>query len=833
MQESLNAYEVIENGSWRVVLHHARLCLMLGDHYYSSCEADQKWQTSLTLIANTDPKTKHVKQKLDEHLVRVNDHALVVAQSLNRLSEKMQYAYDIRLLKKKSPQGFEWQDNAVKAIQQFDKKNENSKNQGWFIVNMASTGKGKTIANAKVMQALSEDGNSLRYILALGLRTLTLQTGDSYQQDIGLTKDELAILIGSKAVQELHQQKNNIHEVEESQLDEFGSESREELMDNELIYENMPHPEFMETLFPTAPSQKNKAEKNKAFLYKPVLVCTIDHIMAATETKRGGKYILPSLRLSSSDLVIDEVDDFNGQDLIAIARLIHLTGMLGRKVMISSATIPPALAEGFFNAYQHGWQLYCKFKTLKNTDIMSMWVDEFKTTINAVNLSHQKETIAQYQNFHQYFVQNRTDYLKKQIVKHKAYIVDCHDLVASKESKRLDDSIQNQYFERIKQEAEKLHYDHHTVDLKTGKKVSFGVIRVANIPPCIALTRYLLNAEWSNDIAPHMMAYHSRQVLLLRSEQEHHLDNVLKRKEKPHEQPKAFSNSVIRKHLDGTTGNNVLFILIATPVEEVGRDHDFDWAIIEPSSYRSIIQLAGRVLRHRKLDKDIASPNIALMQYNLKGLRNAKVAFEKPGFEQNNRFRLETKDLKALLGSSSIETAINAIPRINTNPNLDFKRNLADLEHAVIANELTSYDKHGAKPLTGWLSETWHLTALPQRFNPFRQSSPNIQLFRTLQDSIPMMCVKDDFGQYIDRTAWYNINLMELNNIENCRLWLNRNYCDILCRIALERNPDLEDIDHEIELLSKRYGEIMLPEHLEGKKLMYSDQFGLVVLYKD
>ena len=68
--------------------------------------------------------------------------------------------------------------------------------------------------------------------------------------------------------------------------------------------------------------------------------------------------------------------------------------------------------------------------------------------------------------------------------------------------------------------------------------------------------------------------------------------------------------------------------MVATPVEEVGRDHDFDWAIVEPSSYRSIIQLAGRVLRHRKLDQDIQNPNIALMQYNLKGLRKAKVAFE-------------------------------------------------------------------------------------------------------------------------------------------------------------------------------------------------------------
>lgn len=92
--------------------------------------------------------------------------------------------------------------------------------------------------------------------------------------------------------------------------------------------------------------------KDKQFLYAPVLACTIDHMMAATETKRGGRYILPSLRLMSSDLVIDEIDDFTGSDLIAIGRLIHLAGMLGRKVMISSATIPPAIALGYFNAYK-------------------------------------------------------------------------------------------------------------------------------------------------------------------------------------------------------------------------------------------------------------------------------------------------------------------------------------------------------------------------------------------------------------------------------------------------------------------------------------------------
>jgi CRISPR-associated endonuclease/helicase Cas3 len=297
----------------------------------------------------------------------------------------------------------------------------------------------------------------------------------------------------------------------------------------------MPQAEFMNALFP-----KHQEQRNKAFLYKPVLACTIDHMMAATETKRGGKYILPSLRLSSSDLVIDEVDDFNGQDLIAIARLVHLAGMLGRKVMISSATIPPALAEGFFNAYQQGWSLYCAFKKLKNTNMTAMWVDEFKTKIQIIDSSKSKETIQQYKNTHDQFIELRVNALSKQIVKHRAYIIDCADLVAEKEVQRLDQSLQSQYFERIKQNAEKLHLNHYSIDIKTGKKVSFGVVRVANIPPCVALTQYLLNAEWSQGIAPRVMAYHSRQVLLLRSEQERHLDQVLKRKEKVGEQALHF-----------------------------------------------------------------------------------------------------------------------------------------------------------------------------------------------------------------------------------------------------------------------------------------------------
>ncbi|MDQ7015904.1 MAG: type I-F CRISPR-associated helicase Cas3f, partial [Gammaproteobacteria bacterium] len=349
----------IVEGSWRVVLHHARLALMLGDHHYSSQGADPKWRSDLNLYANTDRETKALKQKLDEHLVGVAKQAVRSVHLLPAFEGKhaeLKKAYDIKELKKRSSDpDFRWQDMAVRKITAWRDQNERQLDEhqfGFFSVNMASTGTGKTFANAKIMRALSPDKESLRYILALGLRTLTLQTGDEYRQRIKLESDELAVLIGSRAVLDLHN-KNRQEELEESEVIS-GSESQQSLLDNELVFEaTIPEGDFITVL---------KDKKNRQFLYAPVLSCTIDHLMAATETKRGGRYILPSLRLMSSDLVIDEIDDFDGEDLIAIGRLIHLAGMLGRKVMISSATIPPDLAQGYFNGYQEGWRLFAKMR---------------------------------------------------------------------------------------------------------------------------------------------------------------------------------------------------------------------------------------------------------------------------------------------------------------------------------------------------------------------------------------------------------------------------------------------------------------------------------------
>jgi len=806
--------QAINDGSWRLILLQSRLTLMLGDHYYSSLkidDANRLKNRELALYANTDMdsnKKRVLKQTLDEHLLGVAkqaQHAAHFLPMLEGINEELERVYDVKSLKQNSKQGFEWQDKAVKEIIQWRQQNTLiDKNQyGFFAVNMASTGKGKTFANAKIMRALSPNSDSLRYVLALGLRTLTLQTGDEYRERIGLKNNELAVLIGSRAVLELHDQKEQ--DKKDVEREASGSESEETLLDNELYFECDFPDDWLQTAL--------KTTKDRQFLYAPVLSCTIDHLMGATETQRGGRYILPTLRLMSSDLVIDEIDDFSGDDLIAIGRLIHLAGMLGRKVMISSATIPPDLAEGYYYAYQSGWSIFATMRG-KRQSVGCAWIDEYSTQV--MTLESQKETKATmaYQTAHHQFVNKRNQSLQKQTAKRKATITNCSPEQAAEQTLTVDD-----YFAQIIQTAiiEK-HQQHHLVDKITGKQVSFGVVRVANIKPCIALTRNLLNATWPDDIEIRAMAYHSQQVLIMRNEQEKHLDSVLKRTAS---NPKhTLNNPHIQAHLKSIEAPNVIFILVATPVEEVGRDHDFDWAVVEPSSYRSLIQLAGRIMRHRELLSDLATSNMALMQYNLKGLKGKEVVFNYPGYESSEN-RLVTHDLKQLLDVDAIATRLDATARITKPETLQPKQSLVDLEHHCIQQLLTNYDQQGPETLSGWITSCWWLTGEPQQYIQFRKSMPELTLFLIPENGSFKFKEKDNWGEWISKESAYGIVHDEnLSAIEKQRLWLWRDYPALL-----KTSPK-----SNLKAAAQAYGEANFPTYGKNPndwKFSYSSQFGL------
>lgn len=810
--------QAMANDSWRLILHHARLSLMLGDHHYSSCEADPHWRSELALFANTDRKTQELKQKLDEHLVGVTRHALSTAHLLPAFEGKngdLPRAVDVKALKKKSRGAFRWQETAVNKITNWRKalpEKQAIEEVGFFAINMASTGKGKTFANAKIMRALSPDQESLRFILALGLRTLTLQTGDEYRHRIGLDETELAVLIGSRAVLELHNQR--VTEEKEKSNADLGSESLEVLLDNEVYFES----EIPEDTLSTVLANDAQREKNKKFLYAPVLSCTIDHLMAATETTRGGRYILPSLRLMSSDLVIDEIDDFDGKDLIAIGRLVHLAGMLGRKVMISSATIAPDLAEGYFNAYQAGWSIYAKTRDASSL-VGCAWIDEFTTRVEGIAATGSPENATSFQQKHQAFISKRVSELKKQPVKRKANIIDCRVIKEGAETSE-EDTIQEIWFKTIQQAIVQKHHDHRLVEARSGIKVSFGVARVANIPPCIALTRHLAGADWPDDHEVRVMAYHSQQVLLMRSAQEKHLDDVLKRdRDNPQN---IFKNPVVRKHLEQCTSKHLIFILVATPVEEVGRDHDFDWAVIEPSSFRSIVQLAGRVLRHR--ETPVETPNLGLLQYNLKSLKQGdhRPAFCRPGFESVEN-PLSIHDLTNLLDAKALAKSVDARPRIQKRKQLTPAKNLVDLEHHCLHQLLSAYEQQGPESLQGWLTEYWWLTGLPQRLVRFRESTEQSLIYLIPQDGEWRFVEKDTRGNINPIDKLFDISQYKLSTKEFSRLWLIRDYETLLDDIAEAR----EMSPRRAGLL---FGELSLPTYGNdpiGMNFNYCDQLGL------
>lgn len=844
LQQQTLAHQCVDDGSYRVVLGHARLCLMLGDHFYSSQQADQKWQDSTGLYANTDRASNTLKQKLDEHLVGVARSALKTAHLLPAFEQEPPVAQDIDRLRKLSPKPYQWQDKAVDKITFWRHaiETQSKLKYGFFTVNLASTGCGKTFANAKVMRALSTDSQSLRFILALGLRTLTLQTGDEYRSRVGLDSSELAVLIGSRAVLELHQQQKA--EVEKENLEHTGSSSSEALLDEELDFDCAIPDDGLSTVL--------TCTKDKQFLYAPVLACTIDHLMAATETKRGGRYILPTLRLMSSDLVIDEIDDFTGDDLIAIGRLIHLAGMLGRKVMISSATIPPAMAEGYFKAYRDGWQLYCKTRSASPI-IGCAWVDEFATQVTTNRVSEPAAAVALYQQEHGDFIAKRISKLMQQPAKRKADIIACHAIIEQHQGQlhqqpSVKQSKQQAYFDVIAQSTLQKHQQHHFYDTESQLKISFGVVRVANISPCVALTQYLSEKDWPTDTEVRVMAYHSQQVLLLRSIQEQHLDRVLKRKEAANQPPQALAEPTIRQHLStiamqSAAIRNVLFILVATPVEEVGRDHDFDWAVIEPSSYRSIIQLAGRVRRHR--DGEVGEPNIGLLQYNLKGLQNDQredcKVFVRPGFE--DVCQLATHDLTKLINVRYVAEGLNSVPRIkqpaSLTPDTQHEKktcnSLIELEHLATWRWLANhgFDKNsavkGPQTLQGWLTQHWFLTALSQQLSPFRQSEPSIKVFLVFDNELQAsrFCEKDLEGYAIDREKPLNIHRIAISAKAQSRLWLVRDF-DGECMTFAERSVDSQNPLSQ-RRVSLRYGELSF-SHDEKQQYGYNDQLGLVKL---
>lgn len=635
-------------------LHLSRLCLMIGDHNYSSLSSDSSKRildrerlSNFTEIAQADKTSKTElwanlngvdrtgRQFLDEHLVGVSRMAASFSRYLPFIKTELNALKNHTTFRKRSTnQRFAWQDKACDRVKLSAKDTEE---RGFFGVNIASTGTGKTLANAKIMTALAGDNGSTRLTFALGLRVLTSQTGNALRKHFELDEESLATLIGGVTYPSA---------VEEDKYTKsFGSESsaHDLFFDEGEFFDIVDEGGLDEDIFGTI----IRDTKTKQLLMTPWICCTIDHLMQLCEQQRGGRYMAPLLRVLSSDLILDEPDDFGSDDLPALSRLVYWAGMLGSRVMISSATITKDMAVGLHKSYEDGRKIWNLFLGLPTTPTICAWFDEFNQHVETC-------TNEEFSTSHQKFCEKRISKLLEQNIRRRA------DWLPFKSVEKLSTRLMEGLLTLHETNGQCLQKS-----LGLDKKISVGLIRFANINSMMKALQNFMLEECPKDTMIHVVPYHSQQLLLLRSRLEETLDRLLNRQmvDSQYFQPEiqAEINHVNHKNI-----KNHIFIVFGSPVTEVGRDHDYDWAIIEPSSMRSIIQLVGRVWRHRP-EKIAEKENVLILNQNILASKittgtNNILAYTRPGYE-TAEFRLANYDLTKIVDEEEIKS-ITSIPRL-------------------------------------------------------------------------------------------------------------------------------------------------------------------------
>ncbi|MDH2434355.1 type I-F CRISPR-associated helicase Cas3f [Pokkaliibacter sp. MBI-7] len=773
----------------RFSLHLSRLALMLADHTYSSqAAAKQYWDKSYSVYANT--RDEALNQRLDEHLVGVYRSAHQFVRLLPALRQSLAAITRHPLLKKRTPRrDFVWQNTAYDlACGVRTQATEN----GFFGINMASTGKGKTLANARIMYGLSDEKLGCRFTVALGLRTLTLQTGSAFREQLQLEHDDLAVLVGSQAVSQLYRlrQEQNAEE-EEAKADRVkGSESANNLLD----------PSHYVSFQGSTDSPLNKWLARDSRLNRlvnaPVLVSTIDHLVPATESERGGKQIAPMLRLLTSDLILDEPDDFDMADLPALCRLVNWAGMLGSKVLLSSATLPPSLVEALFRAYYHGRIIYEQScgQPGKSTNICCAWFDEHGASHGA------HADIEFFTQQHQQFVSQRVQSLSQIRPKRIAdYIVidppgtSVHDVL---------DALTEQIYTHI----HALHDAHAECtpaeQSSASGSVSLGIVRVANIRPLVSLAQRLLAKPAKPGYQIHYCIYHSQLTLIQRSHIESVLDQVFDRRNYLSLWECPSIQEAIAKH---PTDKHV-FVVLASPVCEVGRDWSAHWAISEPSSVRALIQLAGRVLRHQDQEQYPSAPNILLFNKNINALLGRSPAYSRPGFESND-VRLQHQDLREVLPLEQI-TPLTANPRIQERVALHPQTSLTDLEHAQLRSRLLADTQTLTQELihpvaARWWAQHADWTYELQRRTPFRKSAPQTDYYHWLEDedSEPRF-YRWHLGVTGEAQYMFEITPVPICATGN-HLWAHADYAMLLRELA-------DHLEKSVDEVSRTFGTITL-----------------------
>jgi CRISPR-associated endonuclease/helicase Cas3 len=488
----------------------------------------------------------------------------------------------------------------------------------------------------------------VRYTLCLALRSLTMQAGADYREQLGLTSRDVAVVMGASASALLELQENDAPHGSETS---FGLEDVD--IDGGDGAASVGEPLLRHI--------RGNA-RARALVETPILISTIDQLMPVADQRRTA-FLPAALRLISSDLVIDEGDAFSEVDLVAIGRLVHLAGLFGRAVVLSSATLPPAQIRSFWRAWRTGYAAHCRMMAKPDLAYAGLFADVVAPRL----------------------LEAGPDDLDAAIVDFAASVV---RTITARPSPRCGAFMPRAcasdpatLFEAVAVQLEVNHGHFARPTPVRSRRLSVQLVHFAHVDVCVQFAEHL-ERRAPGAVSFRHVVYHARHPLLIRAEIEKFLDRVLRRKDGDRA---LLAHPVIRAALETCPTEDVAVIVIATTVEEIGRDHDFDAAVVEPHSSRSAVQLPGRVQRHRLLVP--SHPNVIFMPAPFRFVRDPgeRHPYRRPGVEgvddnvSAQPFHLPSVWLDDVLHAAAWEE-ITAAPRLLE----ERGQPLVDLEHAKL-----------------------------------------------------------------------------------------------------------------------------------------------------
>jgi len=634
-----------------MLYHHLRPLLVTSDYlgsqqkqpYCQQPDGHNQYPIGQQIIANTqdgqpaDSLTEHLLKvarwtrqlwlDLEQWPSRMPDWQQLDSAELPKALSPLRLEHNIEQGIKSRVRGvpapFRWQPELQQQLVAARLKADKAAHQGFFGVMLAETGAGKTRA---ALSALCAATGRARVTTALGYRSLTVQTSQAYRDELGVRPHHLATLIGVSLERALFEQ------APHTEPDSAAAGCPESNM--EFSWQEVER--FSGERHPLVGLG---ASSLQPLLEKAVVVATTDHLAHALEGDRGSQ-LLPMFRIASADTLFDELDSYSDQDLVSLGRWAWCCGYFGRALMLVSATLSPALVETFAAQYYAGLAAF-EQRTGKPVQVLNMLAsNQLPGQVFHSRASQLSTFMQHYQDFTPALAQISLETARTLPRRKLGWLPDSAEPVNA-----------------VASTIHTLHSYHASYFTHQGRElsVSTGYLLCDTVAHCQQQAAALAEnapAHWK------LLCYHSAYTLLDRYLLEQAVAPLLNRKDEQHWQQTLLQHPALHAHFQQQS--DLVLIICCTNILETGRDFDADWAIADLLSVRSLVQLAGRIGRHRQ--RAVEQPNLYLQAQPM--------SFARSFCQRGEQLRPAQRDLlecdnSTRLGAPFAEQIIQAAPLLH------------------------------------------------------------------------------------------------------------------------------------------------------------------------